>query len=87
MSPRTLALALACTASWFRKEKLFPDLGEASKVYSVTLTERDINTIYALQGFALGAASAPKSPCVDFWDHYGETATALVERLSRECDD
>lgn len=56
-----------------------PSLGDASKVYQITLTEPEINAIHAALGFIRSACAA--AGLKRFWGHYGGTIEELSERL------
>jgi hypothetical protein len=66
----------------------FPSVGDGSKVYSVTLTEPEINTIHAVFGFLQGMIDTGLAPAItrDWWNHYRPTLLHLSERL-QEFDD
>jgi hypothetical protein len=57
----------------------FAPLGDANKLYSVILSEPEINAIHAAFGFMQGAAGVPLFAA--FCAHYGPTMKRLSERL------
>jgi hypothetical protein len=63
----------------------FPSLGNSAKLYTVTLTEPEINCIYALTAFVAGACmNAPEGLGLRrYWEHYGPTAQGLSDKLTR----
>jgi len=79
-------IGFAVLAGWFHPKskaipKLqFPDIGDSSKLYNVTLTEPEINAIHATAGF-LTSFCGYADP-TGWWKHYGPTLTILSERLA-----
>lgn len=62
-----------------------PGLGDDAKTYSTTLTEPEINAIYAVVAFAQASCgelskAAGGVPHL-WWEHYGPVLTKLSERL------
>jgi hypothetical protein len=64
-----------------------PDLGNQGLVWNTTLTEREINAVYAVVAFTEAACvTAGVAVTSAWWKHYGPTLLALSQRLFDESE-
>lgn len=66
-----------------QKRTDYPDLGDARKIYAVTLTEPEINALFAATGFMRGACNNLRKPpgFPGLWRHYGATLDEIDRKL------
>lgn len=68
-------------AAAMEKLKSLPPLGDPGKLYPVSLTEPEVNSIYAAVGFMREACKG-LAFLKPFWEHYGPTLELLSARLT-----